>query len=123
MPVFLVERVLAGLSEGLVGRLDEVPELVGGGTIDQREEYHLIHPRIDRYVERGEMLFIAHYFVPVEIEFLEELAEAQVVAVFFHHNLRHPHLHVWVRCTQNAALEAIGAEFLAHHVNRDQVQL
>ena len=58
MAVFLIQRVLARLAERLVGRLDEVAELMRGGAIDQRQEHHLVGPGVDRHVECGKMRLV-----------------------------------------------------------------
>ena len=46
-----------------------------------------------------------------------------MMAVFLHHRLRHPHLHVGGWRLQDAALEEIGAELLADDMDGDDVEL
>ena len=62
------------------------------------------------------MAFFARVFLPVEIQFVHQLAIAQVMAVLLHHHLRHAHLELGRRRTQDAALEQVGAIQLAHDV-------
>ena len=45
------------------------------------------------------------------------------MAVFLHHGLGHAHLHVGTWRAQDAALEEIRAELLAHHMDGDEIEL